>query len=417
LQQALSEIIRRHEVLRTTFTTTDGRPRQVIHPAQPADLQRVDLSSFSEESREKEIRRLVNQHSLLPFDLEHELPVRLKLIHVDDETNILLISMHHIVTDGWSQKIFAREFSLLYDCFSHDRSSPLPELTIQYADFAAWQRQWLQGEVLENSLTYWRNQLADAPENLNFPTDYPRPERAAPSGSGIQWYHSPEQLEQLKQLSRNEGTTLFMTLLTAYYIFLHQYTGQEDIVIGTDIANRNRVETENIIGFFVNNLALRVNLSGDPTVRELLDRVRTTALGAYAHQDLPFATLVKALRPRRSLIHTPIYQTLFVLQPVSVSNEGLPELSIAAVDSDIHPAKFDLALLIAESDQGLLSNWTYRTDLFRSETITELGRDFNKLLAKIPQHLDSPLSTLLKDERKEKYGKNLRLSNKAVHAN
>lgn len=417
LQQALSEIVRRHEVLRTTFTYTDGRPRQVIHPAQPADLMRVDLSSFSEESREKEIRRMVNQHSLLPFDLEHELPVRLKLIHVDDETNILLISMHHIVTDGWSQNIFAREFSILYDCFSHDRPSPLPELTIQYADFAAWQRQWLQGQVLENSLTYWRNQLANAPENLNFPTDYPRPERPAPSGSAIQWFHSSEQLERLKQLSRNEGTTLFMTLLTAYYIFLHQYTGQEDIVIGTDIANRNRVETENIIGFFVNNLALRVNLSGDPTVRELLDRVRTTALGAYAHQDLPFATLVKALRPRRSLIHTPIYQTLFVLQPAPALNEGLQELSIAPVDSDIHPAKFDLALLIAESDQGLLSNWTYRTDLFRSETITELGKDFNKLLAKISQHLDSPLSTLLKDERKEKHGKNLRLSNKAVHAN
>ena len=417
LEGAITEIIRRHEVLRTTFASTDGRPRQVIHPPAPVVLPRVNLTSFQGEAREKEIRRLANQHAERPFDLEHDPPLRLQLLNLDDQTNILLTSMHHIATDGWSQNIFIRELTVLYDCYCHDRPSPLPEPVIQYADFAAWQRQWLQGEVLENLVAYWRNQLAGAPEALNFPTDYKRPQQSTYHGSCVAWQHSPQQLAQLKQVSRNEGVTLFMTLLTAFYIFLHQYTGQDDIVVGTDIANRNQVETESMIGFFVNNLALRVNLSGDPTVRELLDRVRTTALGAYTHQDLPFATLVKALRPKRSLSHTPIFQTLFVLQTTPPGDATPTELAVAPVDADMTNSKFDLTLVLAESDQGLIAYWTYRKELFSSETISELGKDFNKILGSIPQHLDSPFATLLQGERKQKYGKNRRLSNKTIHPN
>jgi len=417
LAWALNEIVRRHEVLRTTFTSIDGQPRQEIHRPVNMELPKVSLLGLQGEELETKIKRLINEHNEQPFDLKQGPVLRLKLLNIDQATNILLISMHHIASDGWSQNVFMRELTLLYESYLHNRPAALPDLTIQYADFAAWQRQWLRGQRLEELLAYWKGHLAGAPETLNFPTDFSRPQQASYQGSCVVWQHSPEQVAQLKQLSRDEGVTLFMTLLTTYYVFLHYYTGQDDIVIGTDIANRNRLETENLIGFFINNLALRVNLSGSPTFRNLLDRVRTAALGAYAHQDLPFATLVKALRPKRSLSHTPIFQTLFVLQNNPMDETAPGTLQATSINPDMTTSKFDLALLLAESSEGLTAYWTYRSELFRAETIVEIGKDFNRILANILRHLDSPLSTLFQSEGNQRHGKTIRLSSKTIHAN
>jgi len=304
LEQSLNEIVRRHETLRTTFAVEDGQPMQVIAPALAVTLGVVNLRELGKIEREAEARRLAAEEAQRPFDLAHGLLVRLSLLRLDEEDHVLLLTMHHVVSDGWSMEVFFRELSVLYEAFSARKPSPLPELPIQYADFAVWQREWLRGEVLQAQLFYWRKQLDGAPAVINLPSDRHRPALQSYRGERQSFELSKELTHGLKALSRKEDVTLFMALLAGFQTLLHRYTGQDDIAVGSPIANRNRAEIEGLIGFFVNTLVLRTDLSGNPSFQELLRRIREVALAAYAHQDLPFEKLVEELQPKRDLSRT-----------------------------------------------------------------------------------------------------------------
>ncbi|RMF32232.1 MAG: non-ribosomal peptide synthetase, partial [Chloroflexi bacterium] len=334
LEASLNEILRRHESLRTTFPTVDGRPRQQIAPELTLSLPVIDLRGLPEAEREAQALRLATEEAQRPFDLAQGPLIRALLLQLDDDDHIALLTMHHIVSDGWSMGILIQEIAVLYDAFSQGRPSPLPELPIQYADFAAWQRKWLQGEVLERQLAYWKEQLADLPPLLELPTDRPRP--AVQSFRGrTHSFVLPETLSRaIQELGRREGATLFMTLLAAFQALLYRYTGQERFAVGTPIANRNRAEIEGLIGFFVNTLVLRADFADNPTFRQVLKRVRETALGAYAHQDLPFEMLVDALQPERDLSHTPLFQVMFVLQDTPMGSHRLSHLTLSPVEAE-----------------------------------------------------------------------------------
>ena len=353
LEQSVNEIVKRHEALRTTFATVDGRPVQVIVPTLTLRAPVLNLQELSESEREGEVRRLVIEEAQRPFNLARGPLLRITLLRLAEEEHVGLLTMHHIVSDGWSTGILIRELALLYEAFSCGRSSPLPELPIQYADFAHWQRQRLQGEVLETQLSYWKRQLVDAPR-LELPTDHPRPAVQTFRGSHQSLLLPNTVGEALKALSRRQGVTLFMTLLAAFKILLHRYSSQEDLIVGTPIANRNRLEIEGLIGFFVNTLVVRTDLSGNPTFRELLQRVREVCLGAYAHQDLPFERLVEELHLKRNLGRNPLFQVMFVLQNASMQTIVLPGLTLSPVEVDNGTAHFDLTLHIADTEQGLL---------------------------------------------------------------
>jgi Condensation domain len=292
LEASLNEIVRRHESLRTTFSAVNGQPMQVIAPTLSMALPVTDVRGQSEAEREAQVRKLVAEDAMRPFDLARGPLFRVRLLRLGAEEHVMLFSMHHIISDEWSLGVLVRELATLYEAFCQDRPSPLPELPIQYADFARWQREWLQGEALESQLAYWRHQLGDSLPALQLPFDRPRPAAQSYRGAAHSFVMSAEASASLKALSRQEGMTLFMTLLAALQTLLHRYTGQDEIVVGTDIANRNQLETEGLIGFFVNHLVLRTKLGGNPTFRQLLRRVREVTLGAYAHQDLPFDKLV-----------------------------------------------------------------------------------------------------------------------------
>jgi hypothetical protein len=308
--------------------------------------------------------------------------------------HVLLLTMHHIVSDAWSAGVFLQELSELYEAFSAGKPSPLPELAIQYADYSAWQRQWFQGEVLDKQLAYWREQLRGAPPVIQLPADRPRPSVQSFQGA----YESvslPENLlEPLKKLGQEEGVTLFMTLLAGFQALLSRHSGQEQIVIGTDLANRGSIETEKLIGFFINLLPLRTNLSGNPPFRELLGRVREVALGAYAHQDMPFDKLVEELQPDRSLSHNPLVQALFVMQNIPRPKRELAGLTLSAFEIPITRSKFDLAVFMVENDGRLIGNWLYSTDLFDRATILRMAGHFAALLQSAVAQPDSRLSAL-----------------------
>ena len=313
LEQSLNEIVRRHESLRTTFAAVDGEPLQLIAPALRMSVPITDLTHHSASDREHEAQRLATEQAREPFDLSQGPLLRVLLLCLGQDDHVLVLSMHHIVSDGWSRGVFYHELSMLYQAYTQGNPSPLSELPIQYADFAVWQRQWLQGEVLEDQLSYWKKQLAGAPALLQLPTDRPRPAVQSYRGAVQSIELSQELTQGLQALSARQGVTLFMTLLAVFQTLLYRYTGQNDIVVGSPIANRNRAEIEGLIGFFVNTLVLRTDLSGNPTFKELLTRVRETALGAYTHQDLPFEKLVEELHPQRSLSRSPLVQVLFNL--------------------------------------------------------------------------------------------------------
>ena len=301
LERSLSTVAQRHEVLRTTFATVEGRPVQVIAPSLTMPLSIIDLSQLPQEEREAQTQQLAQDEARQPFSLAQGPLIRAQLLRLAEQEHILLLTMHHIISDGWSLGVLVREVVSLYRAFCDDQPSPLLELPIQYADFAHWQREWLQGEVLDNQLAYWTNQLADIPPAIGLPTDHPRPAIQSFRGSTHTVSFSSDLSCALKALSRDEEVTLFMTLLAAFNVLLHRYTAQDDIVIGSVIANRNRAEIEPLIGFFVNTLALRTNLSGNLTFHTLVQQVREISLDAYGHQDLPFEKLVEALRPERNL--------------------------------------------------------------------------------------------------------------------
>ena len=380
LEQSLSEIVRRHEALRTTFSAVNGQPIQVIHPAVTLLLPIVDLRELPETEREVEAQRLATEEAQRPFDLVNEQSFRTQLLHLGEEEYLLLLTMHHIVSDGWSLGVFMRELTALYEAFSTEKSSSLPELPIQYADFAAWQNEWLVGEVLEVQLNYWKRHLGGQVPVLDLPTDRPRPPVQTYRGARQSLELPKKSSDALKALSQQEGVTLFMTLLAVFQILLYRYTGQEDVIVGSPIANRNRVEVEGLIGFFVNTLVLRTELSGDPSFRELLGRVREVALGAYAHQHLPFEKLVEELQVERDLSRNPLFQVMFVLQNAPISALEFRGLSLTPLEVHNGTAKLDLILELEESAEGIRGWFEYNTDLFDTLTITRMTNHFQTLV-------------------------------------
>jgi len=394
LKQSLNEIVRRHEVLRTKFPMVEGEPLQVISPSLAVSLPMVDLTDRSESEREDEARRLAAEEARRPFDLSQGPLVRMMLLRLAENEHVLLLTMQHIVSDGWSMGVLHHELSVLYEAFSRGQPSSLPELPIQYADFAIWQREYLQGEVLERQLSYWKKQLEGIPAVLNLSADHPRPAVQSFRGRTQSIELSKGLTEGLKGLSRKEGVTLFMTLLAAFQTLLYRYTGQEDIVVGSPIANRNQTEIEGLIGFFVNTLVLRSDLSGNPTFGELLDRVRKTALEAYDHQDFPFEKLVEELQPERSLSHSPLFQVMFVLQNTPPSIIKLGSLRVNSVRMAGETAKFDLTLLLREEAGELKGSLQYNTDLFATATIKRMLGHFGTLLEGIISNPQARISEL-----------------------
>ncbi|MGJ5676043.1 MAG: amino acid adenylation domain-containing protein [Nostochopsis sp.] len=402
LQQSFNEIISRHEALRTNFQTREGQAIAVICETASLILPVFDLSELPLNQQEAEVKKQTYKEAQKPFDLKGDLLLRVKLLRLSQEEHIILLTMHHIVSDGWSIDILVRELATLYQAFCDGQPSPLPALPIQYVDFAAWQRQWLQGEVLKNQTSYWLKQLENAPKVLELPTDYPRPAIETFRGSTYSFKLSEKLSFALNKFSQQQGSTLFMTLLAAFQTLLWRYTGNEDIVVGSPIANRNRAEIEGLIGLFVNTLVLRTNLAGNLSFEELLKRVREVALGAYAHQDLPFELLVDQLQPERDLSHTPLFQVMFVLQNAPMSALELSGLTLSFLESDTNSAKFDLTLEMTETVDGLLGNLEYNTDLFEESSIQRMAGHLQTLLEGVvanPQQRLSELPLLTESER------------------
>lgn len=405
-QQSLNEILQRHEALRTRFILAEGKPVQVIVPNLTLKIPLVNLENLPTTEREREVLRLADREAKLPFDLAQPPLLRVTLLKLSQTDHVALFVMHHIATDGWSIGILIQELSTLYEvfCSAPATPTPLPEMSIQYADFAHWQRQWLQGEILVERLSYWKQQLAGIPTTLNLEKLAGNPPETTQTGKcAAQSFLLPLDLSaKIRALSSQEGVTLFMTLLASFQILLYRYTNQEDIVIGTDIANRDRPEIESIMGFFVNLLVLRGDLSGNPTFRELLERVREVTLGAYDRSDLPFAKLVEALRPDRTMSITPLFQVLFVLQSVPLPAFELSGLTVEVMELNTGLARFDLALFMEETERGIVGTWKYCTDLFNSDAIARISANLQTLLCSITQNLDTQIDALEMLSKSEK---------------
>ncbi|HVG45106.1 MAG TPA: condensation domain-containing protein, partial [Longimicrobium sp.] len=366
LARALDGIVARHEALRTTFTEVDGAPEQRIAPAEVGfHLVELDLAGRPD----AELERVMAEEARAPFDLRRGPLVRGRLVRLADDDHMLLLTMHHIVTDGWSMGVLFDELSALYAAHREGRDAQLAALPVQYADYAAWQRRWVEGDVLREQAEYWTRTLAGAPPLLELPTDRPRPAEADHAGAGLLLELDAELTAGLKDLSRRHGTTLYMTLLSGWAAVLGWLSGQDDVVVGTPTAGRGRQEIEGLIGFFVNTLAVRVDLSGAPTVAELLERVKERALEAQRHQDIPFEQVVELVQPARTLSYSPLFQVMFDWQnrPRGIALPGLELGRAAGVERDT--AKFDLSLSLGESDGGIAGRLTYATSLFERETV------------------------------------------------
>jgi amino acid adenylation domain-containing protein len=404
LRDSLSEIVRRHEVLRTRFAMFEGKPCHIIEAAVSMELPVVDLSALPESEREIEGKRLVADEAQKPFNLANGPVFRARLIRMSAEDHVFVLAMHHIVSDGWSIAILIRELKILYQAFVTGQASPLPELPIQYADYALWQRDYLQGTVLDDQVKYWKKQLADAPAFLELPADRPRPAIQSSRGALLMFELPKPLLKRLTELSRREGASLFMTLLAGFQALLYRYTGQEDVVVGSAIAGRNRAEVENLIGFFVNALVLRGDLSGKPTFRVLLGRTREAALGAYAHQSLPFEKMVEVLRPERDTSRSPLFQVMLVLHNTPDEAANLKGLKATSILADSGTAKFDLTLYINETNDSAKVTAEYNTDLFEAARIERLVGHYQRLLEEIVADPDKPvaeMSIMTDSERQE----------------
>ncbi|MGK7888331.1 MAG: amino acid adenylation domain-containing protein [Leptolyngbyaceae cyanobacterium] len=398
LHRALQDIVRRHDNLRTHFRSVDGTPNRMIAPERVLPLPLVNLQAIAPEHQMAEVQRLGQDAVNEPFDLAQDALLRVKLLQLAADDYVLLITMHHIITDGWSTGVLAHELEVTYSAFVQGQPSPLAELPIQYGDFAAWQRQPSTTQSLAPQLDYWQKQLADAPPLLELPTDHPRPTVQSNRGDRVFFHIDLTLTEQLRHLSQQQGATLFMTLFTAFSTVLYRYSGQTDILVGTPIANRNRSEIEGLIGFFVNTLVLRSRFDApldEPlTFTQLLAQVRQTSLDAHAHQDLPFEQLVEALQPERSLSHSPIFQVMFALQNAPMDPLNLPGITFEWLQMESGRAKFDLFLSLEERDNGLIGYWEYNQDLFEATTIHRAVGHFETLLGAIATNPNQSVTEL-----------------------
>ncbi|MBV6623053.1 MAG: amino acid adenylation domain-containing protein [Rivularia sp. (in: Bacteria)] len=393
LEQSINEIIRRHEALRTTFTTVNGQPLQVIASCLKLSLPVIDYQKNIDLQGDSAIVQLLTEQSQQPFDLTQGPLLRAKVLRLAPQKHILLLSMHHIISDAWSTEVLLKEIGTLYKAFLAGTASPLPEISIQYKDFAQWQRQWLQGETLETQLSYWKQQLEDIPAALQLPTDKPRPLVQTSNGSQQSIELSGEVINRLKEIACQENATLFMLLLAAFGAFLYRYTGQDDIAVGSPIANRNRDEVKGLIGFFVNTLVLRTDMSGNPTFTQLLERVKKVALQAYTYQDLPFEQLVEVLQPERDTSRTPLFQVMFSVQDYSQLPD-IPGLTLDLVKIEPKTAQFDLSASIELRQTAVMAAFEYNTDLFDNLTITKMLGHFENLLSGVAENPQLKLSQL-----------------------
>ncbi|BAY65521.1 amino acid adenylation [Calothrix brevissima NIES-22] len=390
IQQAIESIIQRHETLRTSFGMVDGKAVQFIAETVPFTLPIVDLQALPEVEQQTELQRLITTEYTQSFDLSKAPLLRVKLIRLESDSHVLLVTMHHIISDAWSVGIFFKELSNFY------AASPLPDLPIQYVDYAYWQRQWLQKDIINTQLNYWKQQLADAPPVIELPTDYPRSAIQTFRGSIQRFKLNNDLTSKLKTLSHQSGASLFMTLNAAFVTLLYRYTGQEDIVIGSPITNRNRPVLEPLIGFFVNSLVLRTRLENNPTFKEVLAQVRQVALDAYVHQDVPFDQLVEVLQPQRHLSHSPLFQVMFVLQNTPIEKLDLAGLNVTQLELDrpTAGATFDLTLSIQEIDSELRGAFEYNANLFDNDTIARMVEHFQILVEAIVNNPEQPIAKL-----------------------
>src|SRR6266436_782125 len=404
LNQSINEAVRDHESLRTTFGAVDGRPVQNINPARNLDLPIVDLSSLPDSQRKEVVGRLVDEGSRRRFNLTEGPLFQPALFRVAKDEHVLLVLLHHIIFDEWSRPLLVRDVGKIYEAFDQGQPSSLPELPIQYSDFAHWHRQSLRDEVLEQELSYWRTQLDDSPLMMNLPTDRPRPPVMTYQGDALPIVVPEELTGKLRNLTRSAGTSLFMTLLASFQMLLSRYTGQDDIVVATPVAGRRSVDTEDLIGFFVNTLLIRTRLAGNPRLREVIDRVRNVVLEAQTHQDLPFEKLVEELHPERSLSHGPLFEVMFVFTNKPRTLMEVQDISISLLETISGTEKFGLTFEISEGFHELNCSLSYRTDLFDRSTIERLGRHWQRLLEAMvtePDRLLSNVELLDEDEQAE----------------
>jgi amino acid adenylation domain-containing protein len=402
LEKSLNEVVRRHEILRTRFPAIDGEPVQIIAPPRYFRLSEIDLSQRSDKA--EEAQRLIREEAERPMDLQRGPLLRSCLLRMGAAEHILLLTMHHISFDGWSRSIWMREMARLYEGLKQGKPADLPELPIQYADYAVWQREQLQGERLAAELQFWRTELEGAPATLELPTDRPRPavQRYSGTSKTVRW--GDELNTGLRELGRSEGATLFMTLLAGFQILLGRYSGQQDIVVGTPMANRNRAELEGLIGYFANTVVMRTKLDGDPTFRELLRQVKRRALAAYAHQEMPFEKLVEELHPERSLSHNPIFQVMFSLRNAPQAEMNFSDLALEYVGGAADKAKFDLSFFLVEEGSNLACRVEYDTDLFDGDRIERMLGHYKVLLgaaARDPEQRIGQLPLMEEEEQRE----------------
>jgi amino acid adenylation domain-containing protein/FkbM family methyltransferase len=396
LRSGIDEIVKRHEILRSSFSQADGQPTQIINQSGKIELQVIDATSIPDPLKTAEILRITKAEILRPFDLSQGPLARAILIHAKARTFFLVATMHHIISDGWSMGVLMDELTAHYEASVAGKSANLDELEAQYADYACWERSRLQGAFLQEMIDYWRKQLDGAPQSLMLRTDRLKTNSVYYAGGRCRFRLNRELTKAIGKLCRQEGVTPFMALLSAFDILLHHYSGQEDIVIGVPTANRNRIETERLIGFFINTLLIRTDLSGDPEFRELLSRARDTALKAYAHQELPFDKLVEALQPDRSLDHSPLFQVWFVLQNAPMSSSDIAGLSFTAFDPGPVAAKYDLKMSLTETDDGIVGSLEYKTDLFFKSTVEIMTEQYRLILESVTEQPERRLKDIVK---------------------
>ena len=402
LRLAFEEIVVRHEALRTTFIAEEGQGRQVVMEPQRWELPTISLEPLAPEEQEEVIKTRFTGDAHTSFDLVNGPLLRTRLIRLAQDAYVLIVTMHHIVADGWSMGVLIRELAALYEAYAQDQQSPLDPLKIQYADFSQWQREWLAGDRLNKQLSYWKERLVDVPV-LALPTDFSRPPVQTYDGANTGFTIDKETTESLNALCKTQGVTLFMTLLASLQVLLHRYSGQDDICVGTPIANRVRPELEALIGCFVNTLAIRNDLSGNPTFTSLLSQVQKNLTGAYDNQDIPFERLVDELGVAREMSHTPLFQVMFVLQNAAPTGSlALKGVNIELMPEESHTAKFDLTLNLREENGCIIGDWEYRTDLFEPLTIERMKAHFVEILRSVAKESSKnidEISLLNQDEK------------------